>query len=370
MLRPGQACLTAPSPERQLAFLAHLQRLLSEGSFVSTYKFALLLALAEACIEQGDDSGDALRITKEELAIQFVRIYWRQTLPYAPFGRQEDLDLRPLKQNTGRQAHILEVITEARRAAGGSMAALRSDRKAWQQLLNKVGATIVAMPLWKLQKVGGETLAFLYAQPADPGRQPFIVLEPGMAYCFRRFHELVYELVTSAWIRFVRGVQDNARVLGEGHELGAFLFGSSREALDKFRPILLEVQDGACFYCKGSLKEPGAVDHFIPWSRYAVNLGHNFVLAHPRCNGSKSDRLAAVVHLERWCHRNDQHGVALGEAFQARQLPHDLKATWQIARWAYAQAESIQARSWVTGEHLVALPPTWRTFAGMTSLPA
>ena len=359
--------MTAPSPEGQLAFLAHLQRLLTEGSFVATYKFALLLALADVCIEKGDDSGDPLRVTKEDLAIQFVRIYWRQTLPYTPLGSLEAPDLRPLKQNTGRQAHILRVIAEARRVAGGSMAKLRSDLKAWQQLLNQVGATLVAMPLWKLQNVGGETLTFLYAQPAEPGRQPFIVLEPGIAFCFRRFHELVYELVTSAWIRFVRGIQDNATLLGEGLELGTFLFGSSREALDRFRPILLDLQDGSCFYCHGSLKAIGAVDHFIPWSRYAVNLGHNLVLAHPRCNGSKSDRLAAIVHLERWCHRNDQHGTALATAFQARQLPHDLQATWQIARWAYAQAESIQARSWVTGEQLVELPPTWRTLAGMGS---
>jgi len=362
--------VTAPSPERQLAFLGYLQRLLSEGSFVSTYKFALLLALAEVCIEQGDDSGAPLRITREALAAQFVRLYWRQTLPYTPLGRQEAQGLRPLKQNTGGQAHILTVISVARDAAGGSLAALKADRKAWRQLLNKVGATIVTMPLWKLQNIGGETLPFLYAQSPEAGGQSFIDLEPGIAFCFRRFHELVYDLVTAAWIRFVRGVQDNAPVLGEGQELGEFLFGSPREALGPFRPILLDLQDGACFYCDGALKETGEVDHFIPWSRYPVNLGHNFVLAHRRCNGSKSDRLAAAMHLERWCRRNHQFGSDLAAAFTARHLPHDLQATWQIARWAYGQAETTQARAWVTGEQLVALPAAWRTFAGMAGLPA
>jgi len=362
--------LSAPSPDRQLAFLAHLQRLLTEGSFVSTYKFALLLALAEVCIEQADDSGDSFRVSKEELAVKFVQIYWRQALPYAPIGRQGDLALRPLKQNTGGQARILKVIAEARHASGGSMASLRSDPKAWRQLLNKVATTLVAMPLWKLQNIGGETLAFLYPQPAGAQGQTVITLEPGIAFCFRRFHELVYELVTSAWIRFVRGVQDNALVLGEGQDLGEFLFGFPRETLAQFRPILLDLQNGSCFYCKGSLKETGEVDHFIPWARYPVNLGHNFVLAHRRCNGSKRDRLAAGIHLERWCHRNVHSGAVLATTFQARHLPHDLKATWQIARWAYAQAESIQARSWVAGEQLESLSPIWRTFPGMASLPA
>jgi hypothetical protein len=35
------------------------------------------------------------------------------------------------------------------------------------------------------------------------------------------------------------------------------------------------------------------VDHFIPWSRYPADLGHNFVLAHDRCINAKSDYLAA-----------------------------------------------------------------------------
>ena len=40
--------------------------------------------------------------------------------------------------------------------------------------------------------------------------------------------------------------------------------------------------------------DAGAVDHFIPWRRYPLDLGHNFVLAHSACNSSKGDRLAAV----------------------------------------------------------------------------
>jgi 5-methylcytosine-specific restriction endonuclease McrA len=42
------------------------------------------------------------------------------------------------------------------------------------------------------------------------------------------------------------------------------------------------------------------VDHFIPFSLYPRDLMHNFVLACPSCNRSKSDSLAARVHLDRW----------------------------------------------------------------------
>ena len=36
----------------------------------------------------------------------------------------------------------------------------------------------------------------------------------------------------------------------------------------------------------------GCVDHFIAWSRYPVDLGHNLVLAHNGCN--EADRLVRV----------------------------------------------------------------------------
>jgi hypothetical protein len=35
--------MSPPDPERQVDCLLHIQRLLSDGSFVATYKFALLL---------------------------------------------------------------------------------------------------------------------------------------------------------------------------------------------------------------------------------------------------------------------------------------------------------------------------------------
>jgi 5-methylcytosine-specific restriction endonuclease McrA len=41
------------------------------------------------------------------------------------------------------------------------------------------------------------------------------------------------------------------------------------------------------------------VDHFIPWSRYPNDAIENLVVAHERCNGRKSDFLAASDHVAR-----------------------------------------------------------------------
>ena len=44
-----------PTSDEQIRFLANVQRLLDEGSFVASYKFALLVALADLSVERGDD---------------------------------------------------------------------------------------------------------------------------------------------------------------------------------------------------------------------------------------------------------------------------------------------------------------------------
>ncbi|HEX6852978.1 MAG TPA: hypothetical protein VF139_16400 [Candidatus Polarisedimenticolaceae bacterium] len=43
-----------PSPAEQLRFLENYQTLLDEGQFTATYKFALLVALADLAVESGD----------------------------------------------------------------------------------------------------------------------------------------------------------------------------------------------------------------------------------------------------------------------------------------------------------------------------
>ena len=45
-----------PTSDEQIRFMVNIQRLLDEGLFTASYKFALLLALALLSIEQGDDS--------------------------------------------------------------------------------------------------------------------------------------------------------------------------------------------------------------------------------------------------------------------------------------------------------------------------
>ncbi|MBK7703590.1 MAG: HNH endonuclease [bacterium] len=157
-----------------------------------------------------------------------------------------------------------------------------------------------------------------------------VVLNPGVAFCFRRFHGLVTRLVQDAWIRFVRNRPANQPLLGEAVDLGAFLFGSERANLDLYRPLLVEMQGNTCFYCTARLGRSD-VDHFIPWSKYPHDLGHNFVLACAPCNHSKRDLLADHRHRERWLRRNQDKGAQMSAEFQDLRLPHDLTGSLTVA---------------------------------------
>ena len=42
-----------PTDEQQLTFLAMIQRFFAEGDFISTYKYALLIAQADLAVELG-----------------------------------------------------------------------------------------------------------------------------------------------------------------------------------------------------------------------------------------------------------------------------------------------------------------------------
>ncbi|HJU11674.1 MAG TPA: HNH endonuclease signature motif containing protein [Candidatus Binataceae bacterium] len=347
-----------PTPAEQIRFLTNVQRLLAEGLFTATYKYALLAALADLSVESGDDSGRALPMSTFAIAEKFVEYYWRHAMPYATAN-----DARVLRQNTGNTAKVISLILEAQKQHGESLASLMRDRHAWKRLVRKVEAVVKQMPLWKLQTVGKEKLEFLYGETEQDGS---IELRPGVAYCFRQFYSLIQDALRSAWLRDVRSL--NGDLLGETLDLREFLFGAERNALAVVRPVLMNLQHGKCFYCGQPVRRDGGhVDHFIPWTKYPIDLGHNFVLADSACNGKKRDRIAHVDHLAKWSERNREYGAEIASALKD-QFPCDLACTNRVAHWAYSQTEAANGLTWVRGDELRALSEEWRNYINPVAL--
>jgi hypothetical protein len=323
-----------PSEAAQLAFLRNVQRLLEEGQFTATYKFALLVALVDIAIERGRDDGEMLRVSLRAIAEKFVEAFWGHTRPYRG---------GVLFQNKGNNIALLGILEQAQ-AHAATLADLRRNPK-WEPLLKQVARQVELMPLLKLQTLRGDRkLLFLYQEEVKEGA---IELLPGVAFCLRRFSGFLRTLAQHGWLNEVRRNSRNAYLIGSGENLEEFLFGDDRVPLGVVREILWPMQDGRCFYCGERMNAGLHVDHFVPFVLHPANLGHNLVLAHAACNSDKSDLLADLPYLERWASRNETKGAELSAAMGSRGIVSDLDSTIGIARWAYGRARESEAALWM-----------------------
>ena len=323
-----------PSESAQLAFLRNVQRLLEEGQFTATYKFALLMALVDIAVERGRDDGEMLRVSLAAIAEKFVAAFWSHTRPYRG---------GVLFQNKGQNIALLGILAQAQ-AGLGTLADMRS-RSEWQPLLRRVARQIEKMPLFRLQTLRGERkLLFLYREEI---KQEAIELLPGVAFCLRRFSGFLRTLARQGWLNEIRRNSKNAYLVGGGENLEEFLVPGDRVPLGIVREVLWPMQAGRCFYCGERLSAALHVDHFVPFALHGASLGHNLVLAHAGCNADKSDLLADLPHLERWVSRNDREGAELAAAMASRGIVSDLDATVGIARWAYGRAREFEALLWM-----------------------
>ena len=304
-------------------------------------------------MERGTDDDSSLDIPTRLIGEKYAQYYWRQAVPYQ--NPRNMVSGSILKQNTGRPAGVLSVLTEFRSRFEGTLSDAQKSGRSWEQVVSAIAQYARGDPLERLQVIGKQPEVFLYD---IPGRRNAITLKPGVAYCFRKHYGLVADLVKGAWARYVR--RFNLDLLGESADLHEFLFGSERSSLALLVPILDEIQEGRCFYCAKPLREEVAhVDHFIPWSRYPIDLGHNFVLAHGSCNGKKSDRLACSAHLDSWVARLQSRAVELTTKFERSGILCDVHSSLRIANWAYTQTFDCLGLTWLRGDELVPLKPDW-----------
>ncbi|MGB4560038.1 MAG: HNH endonuclease [Burkholderiaceae bacterium] len=339
------------TPETQLEFLTKLQRLFNEGDFTATYKFALLMALTGICVEQGQDNADAMVVQHKDIADKFIDMYWQQTAPYGSGLPHTTTSV--LIQNNGIQAAVVTAIIAFRQKNPAVTPITARRSPGFADLVNKVAQTVSAQPVNFLQNLGGQTVPFLYER-----QRGSIRLLPGISYCLRRFQPLVNQLCRAHWIQHVKGNRMNHPFLGEENDLESFLFGTPRQALMTIGIELRKLVDNRCFYCGGKVHDAD-VDHFIPYAQYPRDLMHNFVLAHPSCNRSKSDTLAAKTHLERWREHTRRHEDDLAEIGILTGRTANLQSSLAVARWSYGNGYSSGAQAWVKANDYVTIDASY-----------
>jgi hypothetical protein len=175
---PPPYLATRPSSDEQIRFIANIERVLSEGSFVATYKYALLVALVELAIERGDDSNRELVLPIHDIADKFAELYWRQAAPYeADEGSGHG---RVLHQNLGEQASAISLLAELRQALKGSRSTLAEARRAadWKRLVGQMRSLLRKMPLGKLQRATRTYASCTSSRAAAPAASRYCQASP------------------------------------------------------------------------------------------------------------------------------------------------------------------------------------------------
>jgi len=313
--------------ERVLAVLE------SEGSFTSTYKYAVLLGLMDLCLEGAtEQSLVPTSVTTDQLARKVIELYWPQSRAWDERGalsqaRSQKTDQAVILQELGRFRVDLHSGKHA------SLASLvRRQPGRFESLVNAVEETLVYWPISRLQVVGRGRLAaedrFVYeygwnkgepptrrafreyqrlkpggARPKKPGEfVNVLTFQEGVPEAFIALNGLLRPVIHREWARKVASLNQTRTTEGR---LEQFLFAADRASLQPVRAHLVRLSVGRCFYCQDSLKvEVAHVDHFIPWARHPDNGLSNLVAAHGACNESKSASLASTDHVVRWAERN------------------------------------------------------------------
>ena len=368
---------SAPDPDRTALRLAErLIQLLDRGGFTATYKYAVLVALMDLCMELTGATGlPPDSITTWQLAEKVIELYWPQCAPYDEKGvvlRQNASKYGKDAEKRDTQAEIVRHIVEFREGANANPAAslpLTRARSAapvaYEKLARLVEWKLIEMPLPRLQLIGQEEDRFLYEYAftkdikksvvsayQQGNSQAFnnsLLLRPGVSAALVALNGVLRPLIYRNWTLMVASVNGL-----EESRLEDFLFGADRVSLAHVRPHLHELQGGLCFYCRKDMPTTCQIDHFVPWSRHADNSIDNLVAAHDNCNGRKSDFLPAAEHVERWSERSARHAAALAQIAQRETWESRPDRTFGVARSIYRMLPD-DARLWRSGQEFVVI---------------
>jgi len=327
-----------PSAEEQISFLKKIQNLFEDSVFQATYKYALLIALTDLAIELGADNNNELFLDKKVIARRFAELYWPQIQPFPSgiSGCESGVLFHSDKKGHVNVVKDLLVLFHESKTSDFSVA---QSSPSWGAALNKITKSVWRYPILHLQEDANQ---FLYSYPTLRGG---LVLKPGVGYCLRKFSEYIIQYARSGWIEHIKKTKKNQPILGIDNDLESFLFGSTRKQLSPVRDFLLDHQSGRCFYCNKSATLESDIDHFIPWKKYPRNLAQNLVLACPNCNRSKSDMLAAKVHLDKWLEKvlsNDLRSIEINKLG----FISDRSCTYKVGSWAYANGVDSRSLAW------------------------
>jgi len=253
----------------------------------TSYKFGLFKSILDNLYNVNEN----LILTFDQLFIKFTEIYWNLVLKYnlrqkakTKDGKESVLE-RILKEAVHKYQFISNICFEA------------IPKELQVSVCNKVKMKCKEFVVGALFRDSRDTL-YSFSK-----KDEYIKLNPYVYNFMTRYKKILEKMNYFEWAKFLEKVNDEASTRNLLNNLDAITL---RNDLSVYRQILFEeFEEHTCFYCGKELKRGGIhVDHFIPWSFIKDDNLWNLVLACPKCNMRKSDRLTTEYYVENLILRN------------------------------------------------------------------
>jgi|TARA_Y100000294_G_C8555857_1_gene337165 5-methylcytosine-specific restriction endonuclease McrA len=286
--------------------------ILDRGSFTTTYKFALLRALADwgKSTPRGNNT-----ITLVELAEKFIQYYWNLSMKFK------------IKENNYVMKEIKKVCERCNQSQGAILDNFKTEfTEEYNNLVNRVRGNAFKDVIRRLHKgVPIEECAKLFEYD-DLGEEALgdELTIPLQARQFLISHySVVKNLALGSWVKFTEKTTNSPRLYQK-------ISGEvKRESLDKYDTFFSDDRNQTnCFYCNRELiANQQARDHVIPWSFILEDKAWNLVLCCQRCNSQKGDKIPSNNHIESLFQKNTEL-LATGHNFV------NIQARKDFGEWA------------------------------------
>jgi hypothetical protein len=284
-------------------------RVIDRGLKTNSYKLALLRSLV---VIASSSRSAPLRVTRLDLAEQFVERYWPLALLFrlrqATVPEKDPVVMRFIRAEQVRLGFPNEMSVDKYR---------RRFPADYQQLIAFVAREAFSDVLPRFHTVHKSRIE-PYLYELDGG--DIIIGTP--AYEFLRENARSVDLLAIAgWVAFTEQFSSAPRLFEKIEGLVA-----RRSQLAPYRRFLGAIDGFVCFYCRASVPQNAPVDHLVPWAFVAEDKVWNLVIACASCNGRKSSSVVGMDYIERLNNRNEK---LIAESPEA--LPPPIRR--ELAEW-------------------------------------
>ncbi|AYC28472.1 HNH endonuclease [Paenisporosarcina cavernae] len=262
----------------------HTQHFLMDASHTTSYKHVLMKALLESIAE----ITNSCELSFVQISRHVTKIYWNLVVT-----------------NNIRQLNSNSTISSVEKILY-SFQEKYSIPSEWNfdQLIDKQQEELIKHinKVYKQYVFGSFYKSFNGSIFSFNKNEEWVRLNPPYVIFFERYKRILMNATNYQLALFLEKHNSHSVMTNLLRKLE---FLSARQSLQEFKFLLQKQGTETCFYCHQGLVK-SHVDHFIPWSYMQNDVLWNFVLACPRCNTSKGNKLADNNFLSRLIDRNNQ----------------------------------------------------------------